>query len=71
MIFVEKNYKQNFGDLAKNCPLNPMSLPPPPRISKFFRLTPPAAKGFGEPCLLLSNEFYMDIELLKRNCPKF
>jgi hypothetical protein len=24
----KKNFKQNFGDFAKNCPLNPMSLPP-------------------------------------------
>jgi hypothetical protein len=28
-FFFEKKLKQNFGDLTKNCPLNPMSLPPP------------------------------------------
>jgi hypothetical protein len=30
MIFVEKKILiENFGDFAKNCPLNPMSLPLP------------------------------------------
>jgi hypothetical protein len=38
MIFVEKN----FGDFAKNCPLNMMSLPlPPPELFKIFRVSPP------------------------------
>jgi hypothetical protein len=41
MIFVEKkNFKQNLGDFAKNCPLNPMSLPLP---------LPPGARYLGEP----------------------
>jgi hypothetical protein len=40
MVFVEKNFKQNFGDFAKYCPLNPMSLPPPPEILKFRELAP-------------------------------
>ncbi len=42
MIFVEKKiFKKNFGDFAKNCPLNPMSLPPPPEFLKFSELAPP------------------------------
>ncbi len=42
MIFVEKkNFLKNFGDFAKNCPLNPMSLPPPPEFLKFSELAPP------------------------------
>jgi hypothetical protein len=34
MTFAEKNFKQNFGDFAKSCQLNPMSLslPPPSEI---------------------------------------
>ncbi len=47
MTLVEKkNFKQNFGDFAKNCPLYPMSLPsPPPRIFKIFRVSPSLARG--------------------------
>ncbi len=41
MIFVEKKiFKQNYGDFAKNCPLNPMSLPPSPEFLKFSELGP-------------------------------
>ncbi len=36
----KKNFKQNFGDVAENCPLNPMSLTPP-EIWKFFELASP------------------------------
>jgi hypothetical protein len=36
MIFVEKN----FGDLTKNCPLNMISLLPPPEFFKFSELAP-------------------------------
>jgi hypothetical protein len=52
MIFVEKNiFKQNYGDFAKNCPLNPMSLPPSPEFFKFSELAPPGAKYLDEPWL--------------------
>ncbi len=30
---------------AKNCLLNPMSLPPPPSIIEIFRVSPPLACG--------------------------
>jgi hypothetical protein len=41
MIFVEKqNFKQNFGDFAKNCPLNPMSSP---RILEILIVSPSLA----------------------------
>jgi hypothetical protein len=41
MIFVEKKiFKQNYGDFAKNCPLNPMSLSPSPEFLKFSELGP-------------------------------
>jgi hypothetical protein len=41
----KNNFKQNFGIFAKNCPLNPMSLPPPPlEIWKFSKLAPPGAR---------------------------
>jgi hypothetical protein len=35
---LKKKFKQNFGDFAKNCPLNPMSLSPPPEFLKFSEL---------------------------------
>jgi hypothetical protein len=45
MIFVEKKFfKQNYGDFAKNCSLNPMSLPPSPEFFKFSGLAPPLAR---------------------------
>jgi hypothetical protein len=41
MIFLEKkNFKQNFVDFTKNCPLNPMSLPFPLNL-KIFLVSPP------------------------------
>jgi hypothetical protein len=52
MIFVEKkDFKQNFGDFAKNCPLNPISLDPPPEFLKFLEFPPPLldARYLGEP----------------------
>jgi hypothetical protein len=40
--FCRKNIvKQNFGDFAKNCLLNPMSLSPPLEFLKFSELAPP------------------------------
>jgi hypothetical protein len=44
------NFKQNFGDFAKNCPLNPMSLPPL-EIWKFSELAPPGARYLAKLCL--------------------
>jgi hypothetical protein len=38
---LKKKFKQNFGDFAKNYPLNPMSLPPSPEFLKFSELAPP------------------------------
>jgi hypothetical protein len=38
VIFVEKKI---LGDFAKNCPLNPMSLPPPPSKFEISRVSIP------------------------------
>jgi hypothetical protein len=46
----KKIFKQNFGDFAKNCPLNPMSLTPL-EFLKFSELAPlPGARYLGELC---------------------
>jgi hypothetical protein len=46
----KKIFKQYFGDFAKNCLLNPMSLPTPsPEFLKFSELAPPpGARNIGE-----------------------
>jgi hypothetical protein len=43
-ILLKKKFKQNFGDFAKNCPLNPMSLTPPWNL-KIFQVSPSLAWG--------------------------
>ncbi len=40
-FLLKKNFKLNFGDFAKNCPLNPMSLPSPLEI----RVSPSLERG--------------------------
>ncbi len=49
MIFVEKNSKQNFGDFAKNCPLNRMSLSPSLEFQNFSGLHPLPRRGQANP----------------------
>jgi hypothetical protein len=55
LIFVEKKiFKQDYGDFAKNCPLNPMSLPSPPEFLKFSGLAPLARGTLVNPGLTYS-----------------
>jgi hypothetical protein len=64
-IMLKKNFKQTFGDFAKNCPKNPMSLPlpspsPPPPPTEFLKFSELASLAQGT-LLIPDNNYFIFI----------